>query len=105
MAAKSSPLDAGLAEWAKIRTLVDEQPPGKLAQLGMMFTSRGWQATANVSQALDTTLPWLSRFASTVLQLANVAAVVYGRGLGHTPAMQGYVMGLLMWWRGPQCPI
>ena len=70
----------------------------------MMFTSRGWQATANLSQALDTTLPWLSRFANTVLQLTNVAAVAYGRGLGHIPAMKGYVMGLLMWWRGPQGP-
>ena len=105
MAAKSSTLDAGLAEWAKIRTLVDDQPPGKLAQLGMMFASHGWQATANVSQALDTTLPWLSRFATTVLQLTNVAAVIYGRGLGHSPAMKGYTMGLFMWWRRPQGPI
>ena len=102
MAAKSSPLDVGSAEWAKIRTVVDEQPPGKLAQLGMMFTSRGWQATATVSQTLDTTLPW---FSCTVLQLANVAVVAYGRGLGHIPAMKGYVMGLLMWWGGPQGPI
>ena len=29
VAAKSSPLDAGLAEWAKIRTLVDDLPSGK----------------------------------------------------------------------------
>jgi hypothetical protein len=105
MAAISSPLDAGMAEWSKIRTLVDDLPYGKQAQIGMTFTSRGWQATGNLSQALDTTLPWQSRFATTVLQLTNIASVAYGRGLGHTPAMKGYIMGSLMWWRGPQGPI
>jgi hypothetical protein len=86
MAAKSSPLDAGLAEWAKIRTLVDEQPPGKLAQLGMMFKSRGWQATANVSQTLDTTLPWRLRFASIVLQLAKCSRCCLWKRTGSQPS-------------------
>ncbi|MFM7984440.1 MAG: hypothetical protein ACKPKO_34455, partial [Candidatus Fonsibacter sp.] len=36
------------------------------------------------------------------MQLPNVAAVMYGRGVGHIPASKGYTSALLMWWKGPR---
>ena len=41
-------------------------------------------------------------FASTVLQMPGIAAVMYWRGVGHVPSMNGYMMALFMWWRDPQ---
>ena len=50
----------------------------------------------------EASMSWLAHFATTTLQLNNVGAVIYGRGLGHIPETKGYTMGLLMWRRGPQ---
>ncbi|MFM7987289.1 MAG: hypothetical protein ACKPKO_49045, partial [Candidatus Fonsibacter sp.] len=94
-------LDAGRAEWARIRTMVDEVPAGKSVQVGMNFASGNQSFTAS-TRTPGTPLDWLSHFAYTVLQLPNVSAVVYGRGVGHIPASKGYTSALLMWWKGPQ---
>ncbi|MFM7989997.1 MAG: hypothetical protein ACKPKO_62850, partial [Candidatus Fonsibacter sp.] len=96
MAAPHSLLDAGGAEWAKIRTMVDELPAGKSVQVGMNFVSGGQTATTT-TRVLCIPLDWLSHFAYTVLQLPNVSAVTYGRGVGHVPASKGYTSALLTW--------
>jgi hypothetical protein len=82
--------------------MVDYLPNGKSVQLGMTFTSSGWQTATGAMRTPETSMSWLSHFAHTVLQLPNVAAVVYGRGIGHIAANKGYTAGLLMWWKGPQ---
>ena len=102
LSAPNSLLGAGRAEWAKIRTMVDDLPTGKSVQVGMTFTSCGWQSATTTTRTSETSLSWLSHFAHTVLQLPHVAAAVYGRGVGHIPANKGYTSGLLMWWKGPQ---
>ncbi|MFM7979026.1 MAG: hypothetical protein ACKPKO_06880, partial [Candidatus Fonsibacter sp.] len=80
---------------------MDELPVGMYVQVGMTFTSCGWQSATTAAHNAGTTIPWLSHFAYTVLQLPNVTAVMYGRGVGHVPANTGYTTGLLIWWKGP----
>ena len=78
LSAPNSLLDAGRAEWAKIRTMVDDLPMGKSVQVGMTFTSCGWQSATTTTRTPETSLSWLAHFAHTVLQLPHVAAAVYG---------------------------
>ena len=85
--------------------MVDGQPAGKPVQIGLALTSQGWQNLSSVAGGQAIRLPWLTHFASTVLQMPGIAAVVFGRGVGHVPNMNGYTAGLLMWWRGPRGPI
>ena len=88
MAAPTSPLDAGVADWERVRVLVDESPVGKLVQMGMALTTQGWQKLTSVTNALIRTPPWLTHFACTALQLSNIASVMYGRGVGHIPLQE-----------------
>ncbi|MFM7983957.1 MAG: hypothetical protein ACKPKO_31995, partial [Candidatus Fonsibacter sp.] len=81
---------------------VDELPAGKSAQVGMIFANHGGQSATATTHVLGVSLAWLPHFAYTVLQLPNVTAVMYGRGVGHIPASKGYTSALLMWWKGPQ---
>ncbi|MFM7985136.1 MAG: hypothetical protein ACKPKO_38040, partial [Candidatus Fonsibacter sp.] len=100
MAAPHSLLDAGRAEWARIRTMVDELPAGKSVQVGMTFASCGGQSATTTTHVLGVSLAWLSHFAYTVLQFPNVTAVMYGRGVGHIQASKGYASAQLMWPQG-----
>ena len=96
MVAPASPLDAGLADWERVRTSVDESLAGKIVQIGMTLAAQGWQKLTSVTNALIMTLPWLTHFACTALQLSSIASVMYGRGVGHIPPPRGCTMGLLM---------